>query len=138
MIYEEYAALQKKYYAAQKNYEELLDKKEELFIRTQPSAIDYSKDAVAGGSTGDSFTDYISAKDKLRLDERLAEALNIMTERMILLDSKEEELRSSKDWYDVIYVCRFLDRYSISKIERTVPYSRSQIYNILQKIRTKI
>ena len=138
MIYIEYVEYKQKYYAAQKKYNEILNEKEKLFAKTQPSAIPTDKEIVSGGKPSNAFDNYLIAKEKKKIDERLEEANSILEDREKLLKLKEEELRHSKDWHDKIYTYYYIDKLSVTKIGMRVPYSRAQIFRILRIIKKNI
>lgn len=135
MLYVEYNAVRLKYIDAQRIYNELIDEKETMFARTQPQAVNYDKERVAGGSGKNAFEKYVIAKERSRIDERIAEQKNILEDRKLLIEMKERELRASKSWYDRIYVYHFLDKLTLKQIENRVPYSRVQIWRILKTIK---
>ena len=135
MLYVEYNAVRLKYIDAQRIYNELIDEQETMFARTQPQAVNYDKERVAGGSGKNAFEKYVIAKERSRIDERIAEQKNILEDRKLLIEMKERELRASKSWYDRIYVYHFLDKLTLKQIENRVPYSRVQIWRILKTIK---
>ena len=134
MLYIEYHAIRLKYTDAQRIYDDLIDEKETLFARTQPQAVNYGKDRVAGGSGKNAFEEYVIAKERSRIDERLQEQKAILDERRTLKEIKEAELRRSKHLHDRMYVYRYLDRLTLMQIENRIPYSRVQIWRILKII----
>ena len=138
MLYIEYHEYRNKYYAAQEKYDEVLSEKEHLFAKTQPKATQYDKEVVSGGSPSNSFDEYLIVKEKKQIDERLEEAKSILEDRERLLKLKEEELRQSKDWHDKVYVYKYLDNLSANEIKYKMHYCRSNIYEILKKIRKNI
>lgn len=139
MLYAEYHIIKEKYFDAQRAYNELIDEKETLFARTQPAAIRYDKERVSSGGSGRNvFDEYLIAKEKNRIDERIAEQKTILDDRKRLKDLKEYELRASKEWHDRIYCYYYLDKLSLTKIENRVPYSRVQIWRILKTIKSYI
>ena len=139
MLYAEYHITREKYFDAQRAFNELIDEKEMLFARTQPAAISYDKERVSSSGSGRNvFDEYLIAKERSRIDERIAEQKTILDDRKRLKDLKEYELRASKEWHDRIYVYYYLDKLSLTKIESRVPYSRVQIWRILQKIKSNL
>ena len=138
MLYKEYWEYKMKYYDAQKKYDEVLSEKESLFARTQPKATDYSKEVVSGGSPSNTFDEYLIAKEKKQIDERLEEAKSILSDREELLRLKEEELYASPDWHDKIFICKYLKNMPVKEIKYRMPYCRSQIYEILNIIRKNL
>ena len=132
MLYKEYWEYKMKYYDAQKKYDEVLSEKELLFAKTQPKATQYDKEVVSGGSPSNTFDEYVIAKEKKQIDERLEEAKSILKDREKLLRLKEEELYASADWHDKI--CNM----SVNEIKYRMPYCRSQIYEILKIIKKNI
>ena len=138
MIYKEYEEYRTKYYEAQKTYDAVLNEKEMLFLRTQPSSIDYDKEIVSGGSPSNSFDTYLIAKEKNQIDARLKEAESILEDRKKLFKIKENELYHSKDWNDVIYKYYFIEKLSIRKIAMRIPFSSTEIFRKIQIIRKNI
>ena len=138
MIYLEYEEYKSKYHKAQKKSDEILSEKEELFNRTQPKATTYDKELVSGGMPSNTFDDYLIIKEKKMIEERLEEAKSILEDRERLFKLKEEELRNSKDWYDIVYTYRYLDNLKPDQIKCKMPYCRSSIYEILKKINKSI
>ena len=135
MLYIEYHEYRDKYIIAQRKYDEVLSEKEHLFARTQPKATQYDKEVVSGGSPSD---EYLIAKEKKQIDERLEEAKSILDDRERLLKLKEEELRHSKDWIDIIYVYYYIEKLSMRKIAKRIPFSTTEIYRKVEIIRKNI
>ena len=134
MYYLDYHICAEKYRCALALYNELIEKKEIMFERTQPGAVRYDKDHVSGGGGNNSFEDYLIAKERSRIDERINEQKTILDERKRLKELKEIELKQSKSLYDRLYIYRYLDNLSLTQIEMRIPYSRVQIWRILKKI----
>ena len=135
MLYEEYEIYKNKYYEAQKKYNQILNEKEELFAKTQPKATKITGEKTEGGKHLNAFDEYLIQKEKKNIDKRLEEIKSILDDRERLLKLKEQELRESKNSYDKIYRCRYIDRLTIEKTARLSNYSRSQVFNILKEIR---
>ena len=138
MLYVEYNQLRTKYILAQMQYDAILSEQEELFLRTQPTGVSYDKERITGGDPSNPFDEYIIAKERKHIDERLKEIKSILDDRKELLDLKERELRASKDWHDIIFKYYYLDNLSITKIENRIPYSRVQIWRKLNKIKENL
>lgn len=136
-IYLEYESYKQKLYAAQKNFDKILKRKEELFDMTQPTSPGMGE-KVSGGEPRNKFDSYLITKDEENLDALLKEAREILDDRKILLESKREELKASKNLYDKIYYYRFIEYYHVNRIARTVGYSEAQTYRILDKIKRQI
>ena len=136
MIYVEYEKLKKSYNDTQKNFLDVLDKKEELFQRTQPKSPDYDKERVAGGEYTNRMESYVIELEKIR--DQLDEAENILHKRLLLIREKEKELRMSRKTDDMVYVLRFLERMRIEDIADQMCYSVGAINKYLKKIRDNI
>lgn len=134
MLYIEHNNYRNKLLEAQKKYDEILAEKERLFAMTQPKSVKYDKDKISGGNSKDSFTAYLIAKEKKKLDERLEEIKSILNDRTHLLSLKEQELKASKSWYDKIYVYYHLEQLSVAEISCRIPYSQSRIFEMLNEI----
>ena len=138
MLYEEYEDYKKKYKEVQKKYNDIVNEKEELFAKTQPKATQIKGEKTAGGKHINTFDEYLIQKERKNIDQRLIEVKSILDDRERLLKLKEMELRASKESYDKIYRCRYLDRLTIEKTARISNYSRAQVFNILKKIKKSI
>lgn len=138
MIYPEYHALKQRYKEAMQRVDDIIQEQEELFQRTQPSAIRYDAEKVKSSNMPNLLDDYVIEKEQRHIVERLAEAHRILDERKALLKEKETELRDSKHIADVVYCCRYIDRMRIRKIRRITNYSDAQIYRILDGIRKEL
>ena len=134
MLYIEYEEDKAKYRETQKLYGEIVTEWEEIFVKTQPKAVQYDRDKVSGGIPPNKFDEYIAEKAKKRIDERLAEVKRLLSDRERLLKQKEMEMRESKDVRDKIYCFRYLDYMRIHRIAKAVNYSEAQIYRILREI----
>jgi hypothetical protein len=138
MVYPDYEDYRYKYYIAQENYNQILEEKEELFLRTQPKSVEYDKERVSGGNPENSFDKYIIAKEKKNLDERLNEARTILEGRKILLNTKLDELSASNHIHDKVYYQRYIERKKIKHIARKIGYSEAQTYRILESIKKRL
>lgn len=132
----EYERNRKRYDLAVGTYERLLIRKEELFQRTQPKAIEIKPDLITGGSPGNPLEDY--AIHAAEIDQRLAGARSLIESSKYLLDISETRLRDSCGLYDRIYVARYLEGKSVSWIAGHISYSESQVYRILRLIARKL
>lgn len=138
MIYLDYEKYKKEYYETQSIYNELLNEKEKLFLKTQPKATQYDKDIVGGGKVENKFDFYLIQSERKQIDSRLKEIEEILDKRKNLFINKQNDLFESKDSDDVIYVLRYIRKYKIHKICHNVNYSEAQIYRILKTIRENI
>ena len=133
-VYIEYDLYKRRYQETQQKYNEILSEKEELFQRTQPKGIDTQKEAVSGGRRANPFENYLIAKEKSQIDERLNEVKALLEDREKLLRLKYDELRSSKLIDDKVYRMRFVENIRVYKIAKLVNYSEMQIYRIIKRI----
>ena len=77
-------------------------------------------------------------KDEKQIDTRLEEARTLLKDRAHMLDLKEAELRDSKDWHDIIFVYYYIERLSIRKIAKKIPFSTTEIFRKIKKIEKNI
>ena len=139
MVCIEYERLKASYVRMQSVCDSILREKEKYFTKTQPNAIRYDKLQIEGGKLRENgFDEYLIAKEEDKIDERLAEARQLLEDRERLLKLKEKELRASKDKLDLIYCLRYVDNKRPYAIARSLNYSESQIYRILDKIQKEI
>ena len=134
MVYLDYIAVFDKYLDAVKQYESILMEKEALFQRTQPKSANMEDDKVTGTHGGNTFEEYVVAKEKKQIDQRLREARDILDDRGRLVNLKLEDLRQSNAIEDKIYRYRHIEMLAMWKIARLVNYSEMQVYRIHRKI----
>lgn len=138
MIYIDYAQAKEKYEQALKSYNELLDEKQQLFIKTQPQGIDYKKDLVNHSVGSNMYDMYLIALERSKIDERLKECNIITNERKSLLDLLEGKLKASNNINDKIYRMFYLDGLSLTSISARINYSRAQVWRLLNNIKKNI
>ncbi len=138
MIYIEYEEAKRKFYKAKTDYIDLIDQKEALFIKTLPSAVEIKEDKITSSKKSNPFEEYVIEKEKINLDNRIEESINILENREKIFNLKKDELLSSKDWNDVIYTYYYIKMFSIRKTSKYVPFSKSEVHNKITEIRKKI
>lgn len=135
MLYIEYYKQLKRYTDKLKELTNLLDKKEELFLKTQPGGIDYNKDHVQGHEERMSAMEaYVIKMEMEEIDKNINELKPIITDRYFVLKQIEKDLINSKEIDDRIYVLYTFNKYSYRKISKIVHYSKSAVGNIMDKI----
>ena len=132
MEWEHYEEAKEKYTEAQIHYADLLSQKEEIFQRTQPSAVRFDKDVVSGGGGENPLEAYAIQIE--RIEMRLGLAHEIVENRAFLLKHAREELMESPDFRDKVYRMRFLQRMRVQKIADAVHYSEPTIWRTLRQI----
>lgn len=136
MVYLEYERYKRSLAEVQTAFDRALLEKERLFMQTQPSAVRYDKDAVqTSNSENYTLENYVIESEAI--DKELNIYREILIDRERLLELKEKELRSSGDKYDKVYVMRYLDGIGSRKIMRTLNYSKSQFYRMIDEIERK-
>ena len=132
MIYEEYEAIWNTVRKKEKELFELINKRDELFLKTQPKSSKYDKEKVDNKTTRNMMEEYVIHKEYL--NERIMQ-LNITLDDIYqVLKRKRDELKQSKHPYDRLYVYFCIERLSIKKISYLMCYSESQIYRKLKNM----
>ena len=136
MIYEEYEAIWCKIRKLEKELFKLIDKRGELFDKTQPKSANMDKVMVDGKNPSNMMEQYVMQKEYL--NEKI-EQLNITLDDWYqALKRKREELRLSKNLYDRIYNYRYIERLSIFKIAKLINYSERQTRRHIENIEKNI
>lgn len=138
MLYVTYEQFKLKYYETQKQYNEILNEKEQLFLKTQPKATKFDKEKVTGGVSTNTFDEYLIEKERKQIDERLEEVKIILEDRRHLLELKKEELKHSTNIQDKIYYYKYIDKMRVEKIGRLVGYGEAQVYRVLRTIKNNL
>lgn len=137
MVYPEYESYRIKYNRLQERFADVLMEKERLFTKTLPNAITYDRDVVQTSIDGNPLEEYVCTMDEKQIDEKIAKLRESLKDWTILLDMKEKELRKSLAVPDKVYLMRYIECYSISRISRSINYSKSQTYRVIKQIEKK-
>ena len=142
MKYLEYHKRYTEYRQSQDDLNDILNEWVLAFQRTQPKSMTYG-DKVQRSVTGSVLDDYVIELEDKRLRERIKAAEEIMDVKARLLEISEKELRRSRDIYDIIYACKWIDGMKPKDIYRKIDlmgisYSESRIYEITRTIKRRI
>lgn len=135
-VFASYVDIKNKYLDAQQQFDGILKEKESLFAKTQPKSPKWDK--VGGHSNINSFDEYLAVKEKARIDERIKEIKSILKDRERLLILKEHELFNSNHVIDQVYKMKYIEKHNVPYIISTLHFSKSQIYRILESIKTEL
>ena len=135
VVYEDY---KKVYYEVQKQYNQTLEEREKLFAKTQPQSLKFDKLIIDNNNYNNAFESYLIAKERMQIDKRISELKIILEDRKNLLETKEKELRKSKQWIDKLYVYKYIENLSVKEILQLMPYEEAQIYRMLKQIKKVI
>lgn len=142
--------IHRKYYLqfmkAQRTLENILNEQELLLQRVQPksSLAEHEREflpsspATGGKILTRKAEEYAIETERRKIKERLSEAREILSDRKLLLQIKEEELRKSKDIYNMIYTAKWVDGMKADAIVESTGYSRSQVYNIINHLEKQL
>jgi hypothetical protein len=133
VIYEEYENIWSKIRKIEKKLSDTINKREELFLSTQPKSAALDKELVDGKNPKNAIEQYVIQKEYL--NERINQYNQTLDDWYQVLRRKREELKLSKNIYDRIYYLRFIERLSVYKISVLVDYSKEQTYRYLKKIK---
>lgn len=134
MLFLEYELEKIKYQKALERCGEIISEKERLFAMTQPKGMQFDKERVTASPKVDAFGEYVIEKERKQIDARLLEAQSLVRDRKELLKQKEQDLRESKDYLDIIYTCKVLENMSAYQIADDLGYSKSQVYRFIDDI----
>lgn len=133
MIYEEYESIWNTIRKKEKELFELINKRDELFLKTQPKSSKFDKEKVDSKTSKNMMEEYVIQKEYF--NERIMQ-LNITLDDIYqVLKRKRDELRQSKNIYDRIYYYRIIERLSMYKIATLIGYSKEQTYRYFKKIK---
>lgn len=133
MIYEEYESIWNTIRKKEEELFKLINKRDELFLKTQPKSSKFDKEKVDNKTTKNMMEEYVIQKEYL--NERIMQ-LNITLDDIYqVLKRKRDELKQSKNIYDRIYYYRIIERLSMYKIASLIGYSKEQTYRYFKKIK---
>ena len=133
MIYEEYEAIWNKIHNIEKKLFKLIDKRDELFDKTQPKTSQYDKEVVDGKKQTNIQEQYVIQKEYL--NEKINQLNTTLDDLYQVLKRKREELKLSKNIYDRIYYYREIEKLSMYKISSLIVYSKEQNYRYYRKLK---
>lgn len=130
------------YVQAQEDLNKVLDEWILAFQKTQPRATTYG-DKVQATITTNPIEEYVIEVEERHLYERIKDAKLIISAKEDLLRRAEEELRKSKNVYDLIYAAKWIDGERPKDIYRKLnliglPYSTDHIYAVIRRIKLQI
>lgn len=130
------------YKEAQESLNRILDEWILAFQKTQPKSQVYG-DKVQTSITGSMLDEYVITVEDKKLYSRINAAEKVMEAKGKLLQAAEDELRKSKNIYDLIYTFKWIDEMKTKEIYRNLDlmgmnYSTSQIYEITKRIKHQI
>ena len=132
MIFEEYEIIWSKIRKIEKDLFELINKRDELFLKTQPKSNKYDKEKVDNKTTKNMMEEYVIEKEYL--NERI-EQLNITLDDWYqILNRKRGELKLSKQIYDRIYYYRLIEKVSPAKIAYLIPCDKTTVYRRMKEM----
>ncbi len=132
MIYEEYEDIWSTIRKKEKELFELINKREELFLKTQPKSSKFDKEKVDSKTTRNMMEEYVIQQEYF--NDRIMQ-LNITLDDIYqVLKRKRDELKQSKNTYDRIYYYYCIERLNIYKVSCLMNYSESQIYRKLKSM----
>ncbi len=137
MVYLDYLDIQNKYILSMQEVDKILNEKELLFQRTQPKSPVMDQERVSGGSPENKIESYIIELERKKIDERLKRAKEIMNDRHELYLLSLEDLKRSKDKYDMVFVLKWMDGKNAREISKIMHYSESHVYRMINKIKKK-
>ena len=137
MVYLDYLDIQNKYILSMQEVNKILNEKELLFQRTQPKSPVTDIERVSGGLPENKIENYIIELERKKIDERLKRAKEIMNDRHELYLLSLEDLKRSKDKYDIVFVLKWMDGRNAREISKIMHYSESHVYRMINKIKKK-
>ena len=127
------------YVQAQNDLQDVLDEYMIVFQKTQPK-VSYGEHTQ--GNPTNKVEEFVIEVERRRLYKRMTDAKAVIDAKGELLKIAEEQLRKSKDIYDLIYTKKWVDKKRPKDIYRELDlmgmnYSRSQIYEIIKRIKAQ-
>jgi len=132
MIFEEYESTWEKIRKKEKKLIELINKREELFDKTQPQGTKYDKELVDGKNPKNIIEEYIIQKEYM--NEKINQLNTTLDDMYQILKRKREELKLSRNLYDRIYYLNYIEKLNIQKIANMIGYDRTSIWRHLKRI----
>ena len=133
MIYEDYEAIWNKIRKQEKKLFKLIEKRAELFDKTQPKTTQYDKEVVDGKKQTNIQEQYVIQQEYLT--QKINQLNTTLDDLYQVLKRKREELKLSKNIYDRIYYYREIEKLSMYKIASLIGYSKEQTYRYYRKIK---
>ena len=130
------------YLRAQDELNRVLDEWILAFQKTQPKATTYG-DKVQSFDTHARAEEYVIEVEERHIYQRIKDAKTIIEGKAELLKIAEQEVRKSKNIWDIIYTLKWVDGKRPKDIYRELDlmgtnYSQSQIYEIIRRIKAQI
>ena len=135
-MYIEYLKARAGYEKALAHLRNMLDKREEIFLKSLPSGIRYDLEKISRSVTTNTLDLYVMNVEEV--EEKIRAAKIQLFDRKEVLDIAEKDLRKSQALPDKIFVRKYIDHKKVTKIARELNYSQERIYQIDKNIRNDI
>lgn len=136
MIYTEYEKMWVVIRKQEKELFELINKRDELFTKTQPKATTLDKEIVDGNNPSNMMESYVIQEEYYTM--RIEQLQQSLDDRYQALKRKREELKLSKNICDRIYYLKNIEKLNVFKVSVLVNYSKEQVYRYLRKMNKNI
>ena len=136
MIYTEYEKMWVVIRKQEKELFELINKRDELFTKTQPKATILDKEIVDGNNPSNMMESYVIQEEYYTM--RIEQLQQSLDDRYQALKRKREELKLSKNICDRIYYLKNIEKLNVFKVSVLVNYSKEQVYRYLRKMNKNI
>lgn len=132
MIYEEYESIWNTIRKKEEELFKLINKRDELFLKTQPKSSKFDKEKVDSKTTRNMMEEYVIQKEYL--NERIMQLNITLDDWYQILNRKRTELKLSKQIFDRIYYYRLIEKVSPSKIAYLIPCDRATVYRYMKEM----
>lgn len=136
MIYTEYEKMWVVIRKQEKELFDLINKRDELFTKTQPKATTLDKEIVDGNNPSNMMESYVIQEEYYTM--RIEQLQQSLDDRYQALKRKREELKLSKNICDRIYYLKNIEKLNVFKVSVLVNYSKEQVYRYLRKMNKNI
>ena len=136
MLYAEYEKMWGIIRKLEKELFDLINERDELFIKTQPKAAVMDKEKVDISFKNNMMENYVIKQEYF--NRRIEQLQQSLDDRYQALNRKREELRLSKNMYDRIYYLKYIEKLSTFKIANISGYDRTSVWRHLKKIEKSI
>lgn len=136
MIYEEYEAILSKIQRKEKKLFDLLEKRDNIFDKTQPKSTPMDKEIVDGKNPINTIEEYLVQKEYL--NEEIDQLNQTLDDWYQILNRKKVIFKDSKHILDRIYYLRLIEILEPWKIANLIPCDRATVYRYMGVLSKKI
>ncbi len=135
-IFKEYHKRWYLHLKAKRDFDKLQNSIDSVISELSKTVTEMKEEVSHDNSSQDKMGKLIAKK--IDMEERIPYQEMLVTSRKKRVEEKLEELKSSKDFRDIIYYLKFVSKFKVTEIARVINYTREYTYDLISTLRVEM